>query len=836
MKNTSQFPIVDALLQEPSEGSKGSIAICTNTVSTGQVFNEIDESIRENICTLGNVVVSRDGTERMILNSLVHPTLKFLVLFSEESLTFSPNTNLLLAAMNGMEDTGEKNIIGGIAASSHYPNISADILGKFNDNIIVLPLHMHRHADSNQIVENYLDWLVERGVVTDKLIDIMRKVNKKGKAYYDVLNKFLAELSEIETKPKDTIELNPEDFQHLQPPKVSVDSEYVPLEVPFEVVVNNKEIDVRVRIKDKVFGIAGGNSDWDTIVSLVEGLLEYSTNSKHKAGLTVSTNAGLCGPGGGTEEDNCDYDLTKVLKPEEQILLGVEIGRAHTDVMNGTKTESFVVATTNLEVTHRLELVAPNSLEVDDEFYYKFGLKDGQISAMAMALDVCEPVYDLRSESGLAIALKIAEMGRFKDYKYGILHRLDVGTQIARVHIAYINDFLFIQDFAAIFKVNTTDMPFIVAESDTFLDVHKQLLQKLYTQGVEEEHADARKGMARTGICLAIYRDSEEALRHMTAIYKQGEHTTDEMREAYKDQLLREDHDGAYSYGQRTRTHFGFDQLEKIKECLKTNPTKTAITTRYDPIVDMSYKVSPDTGMNVFTHDPCLVNDIYFIRDGKLHSFHIARAHNTVNAYPENIFGLFDAYVTPIKEDLRVEGGDFFMLSNRANILILTEDQRTKKLMSEPSKPNSYEYKAESGPVLLNDISKVEPKAVNYKILKTVKKGNPNKYIKILENYDGQGAPEGGVDIIAKAIGYLNLKGLSHNNPVIQTYRPGIDDPQSDQLAFYQANVFAGKVYSTAVFTNCEDPVKAEEAANYIAKRHENELKCPHGELYIFYL
>ena len=831
----SNFPVVDALLQEPPEGSKGKIAICTNTVSTGQVYNEIDPSLRENVCVLGNVIVSRDGVERMILNSIVHPTLKFLILFSEESLTFSPNTNLLLAVMNGMEDGGEKQIKSGIAASSHYPNINSGILKHFTDNIVVLPLHMHRHEASNKVVNEYIDWLEKQDVVTDKMLEMMRKVNKKGKAYYDVLNGFLKELDSLEASDKDVPELDPKDFQHLQPPKVAIAEGHELAKVPFEVSLDKNQVRAKVKLGDKVFGINGGNRDWDTIVSLAEGFLEHSTDSDHEAG-EESAAASVCLPDGSDKPKSDKYDLLNVLTPKEQLLLGVEIGRAFTDKDNGTTTPSLVKPMTGLKVDIELDLVSPGSLEVDDEFYYKIGIKDKEISAMAMALDVCELVFDFRGQDGMAILDKLAELNRFKDYKYRILHRMDVGTQLARVHIAHNNDFLFIQDFPSIFKVNTTKLPFIVSESDTFLDVHKGLLQSLYTQGIEEEHADARKGMARTGICLAIYRNSAVALDKMTAIYKQGEHTTDEMRTEYKKQLLREDHDGAYSYGQRTRTHFGFDQLESVKEALEKDPSKTAIVTRYDPVVDMSYKANPDTGLKEFTHDPCLVNDIYFVREGKLHSFHIARAHNTVNAYPENIFGLFDAYVTPVREELDLESGDMYMLSNRANILILTEDQRTKKLMSEPSKPNSYDYKAESGPALLNDKSAVKNSTVNYKVLKEITRGSSNKYVEVLENYDGQGAPEGGIDIIGKATDYLNLKGLSHNNPVLQTYRPGIDNPQSDQLAFYQANVFGGKVYSTAVFTNCEDPKAAEEAANYIAKRHVDELRTPHGELYIFYL
>ena len=72
---TSQFPIVDALLLTPTEGKDGFIGICTNTTAPGQVLNELEGKERRFISVLGSLIVSRDGAERMILNSLSHPTL-----------------------------------------------------------------------------------------------------------------------------------------------------------------------------------------------------------------------------------------------------------------------------------------------------------------------------------------------------------------------------------------------------------------------------------------------------------------------------------------------------------------------------------------------------------------------------------------------------------------------------------------------------------------------------------------------------------------------------------------------------------------------------------------
>jgi len=142
---TPEFPIVDALLETPTEGSQGAIGICTNTTAPGQVLNEIEPPLRKDVSVLGSLIVSRDGAERMILNSIVHPTMTYLILFSEESLTFSPSTNLLLAVQRGIDQKKPGNhIVGGQAASPHYPNLSEKIVGAFRSNIIVLPLFMYK--------------------------------------------------------------------------------------------------------------------------------------------------------------------------------------------------------------------------------------------------------------------------------------------------------------------------------------------------------------------------------------------------------------------------------------------------------------------------------------------------------------------------------------------------------------------------------------------------------------------------------------------------------------------------------------------------------------------
>ena len=222
MTSTTQpkFPLVDALLFTPPETANGHIGICTNTTAPGQVFNDVAEENRSAVSVLGPLIVSRDGTERMILNSLVHPTITYLILFSEESLTFSPSTNLLLALMHGLDANREGNyIMHGQAASAHFPNLSKRILDLFRDNIVVLPLFMSQNKQSSVVVAEYLTWLGER--VPHTVLAFLKEANAKDKKYYDTLNKLIT-LLRNSAREKAVIELNPKDFQHLQPPKVEI--------------------------------------------------------------------------------------------------------------------------------------------------------------------------------------------------------------------------------------------------------------------------------------------------------------------------------------------------------------------------------------------------------------------------------------------------------------------------------------------------------------------------------------------------------------------------------------------------------------------------------------
>jgi thymidylate synthase len=789
-----EFPLVDAFLLIPEEGKDSVVAVCTNTSSPGEVFNEIESENRKMVSVMGTLIANRDGAERMIINSLAHPTLQYIVLFSTETITFSPSTNLLLAVQNGIDPKSSNSIIDGRAGSPHYPNLSEKIVNMFRDNITLIPLFMYESDFSKEVIMNYLEWL--RPKVGDEIYNFLKEASGSKKIYYDMLNKFLELAEKLPNKNKDSIDLDPKDFQHLQPPKVCLERVDEKPEVPFKVSNNGEEIRLDIEVDGKLMYIQGKD----------EFLIEYSL-MKFLA------------------------DRKKDISVKDQLLLGAELGRVNNNIKSELDVHPFVTYK-DISGTERIPLESNLSLVTDKKFYYKINVKDDEVSVGCLAFDVCDSVFDLRSKDLMSIINWLAENNRFEEYEMDILHRMDVASQVCRAVVAASLGYSFIQDFYQIFKTNTTKLPFVVADSDSFLDVHKKLLTKIYTQGLTEEHGDKRKGLARSVVGLAIYRNSPEALKTMPVVYKQGELDTPEVRKRYKEQLLRFDHDGSYSYGERTRAFFGFDQLEKTVEILKKDKSLATIVQRFDPSVDMGTFVDED-GRVQYTHDPCLTHDIFLVKDDVLHSFHIARAHNTVNAYPENIFGLYDAYVSKIRDDLGLKGGDMYMLSSRANILLLTEEQRTKKLLSEPSKP-AHDFDTSSGPYLLGrDVKGNTGVGISYFIanMEEVTEKPSVHFIDRLFNLRG-------VNTVERSIEYLKSKGVSHNNPVLSSFDAREDNPQGEHLVFLQSNVFGKKLYTTVVFSN-RDPKNFEEdvkSLNYISTLFSKELNFPLGELVLFYI
>lgn len=791
-----QFPLIEAILTIPTEGKEGNIAICTNTSAPGQILNDIPEDLRSSIAALGTLIVSRDGGERMIINSLVHPTLKYLILFSEESVTFAPSTNLLRALLEGFDKSQSGNYIkGGVAASAHYPNINEKIFNLFKKEIIVIPLFIRKHEKSAEIINTYLAWLKPR--IDEGLHKLLVEINAKDKIYFDSLNKVVKMISILPEKPKMAIELDPMDFQHLQPPKIELPPLNKKYSVPFRVSRVNKSVRLDIQIGHKSYFLVG-----DDPFIILYSLMKHLGEDKN------------------------------ILTPIEQIVLGAELGRVSSEIMNEIEFPSFIEKN-SIEGGLQISLEPNTTLVMDKRYYYKINVRGNKISAMCLAFDICESVFELLSETFPSIAERIAKENRFEEYEMDFLHRTDIGTQLARAAIAARLGYSFIQDFSSIFRINKETLPSIIVEGDIFLDVHKSVLRGIYTKGITEEHGDSWKGLARSASILAIYRNAAKALEAMPAIYRQGDQDPKTVRKKYKKELLRFDHDGTYTYGERTRSYFGFDQLEKTVEILKKDSSKATLIQRFDPTKDMTAYTEQETSKRKFTHDPCLVHDIFFVLNGKLHSFHIARAHNAVNAYPENIFGLFDAYAAEVSEKVSLPFGDMYMLSNRANILLLTEEQRTKKILGEPSKPVA-EMDSASGPYRIAENTNTPPiaGAVAYywgNMERKNKSAHPS--LKRIQNYEG-------VNTLAKAIDYLKEKGGMHNNPVLTEYYAGKDNPQADQLVFSQANVFGKKVYATAVFMNrsLKNLSEDKKFVNFLGTQFAKELDAGMGTINIYYV
>jgi thymidylate synthase len=800
----NHFPLIEAFLEQPEEGQGGRVGVCTNMTTAGQVRNEIVPDNRPQVPVLGTLIVNRDGAERMVLNSLVHPSLDTIVLFGSEGVDFAPSTNLLKAVQAGLDPTdGRNHIVGGLGGSAGYPNLTLPVFDVFRETTTVLPLYSSERRSKPATVETYLGWLAQQNRVSLAIIEHLEKsAGTKAKVHYGTLNKLIEMLGDEPRRPKPATELNAQDFQHLQPPIFEVEPSEEKPSVPFRAEVNSAgNIVVTLRVGTEILAFIG-DDEFDLAFTIMDALGEKK----------------------------------KLLTPLDQLMLGAEIGRSGVQMRNAITVEQFSRADVDSRMAQTIPMRRSGPLKTDKKYYYRVRTVDEALSVMCMSTDRCEEVFDLRGDGTVSIIRKLAELNRFEDYEMDILHRMDIGTQIAKARIAADHGQKFMQDFPALFLPNTTTMPFEVAESDTFLDAHRRLITRTYTEGLQVSHADAHKGLTRTVGALVVLRSAASALEKTPGFYQQGTEPPEVTRAAYAAQLLRFDDDGGYSYGERTRTHFGFDQLPAVVDALRADPSRAAIIQRFDPSVDMSWEVTAG-GKREYSHDPCLSHDIYWIGGGgKLQSFHIARAHNLVNAYPDNIYGLHDAYVQTIAQGLGVDIGDIYVLSSRGNILLLTEEMRARAIISEPSKPYLRERAYPLGPVRLSESDPVQlrsgtvayyagnfPDQIDSRLIN-------NSIIDRLRDYRG-------IDTIEKAIDYLEDRGDSHNNPLMSTYFAGESRIQSYQLLFLQNNVFAGKLYTTAVFTNSDSLLQPMDmtTCTYIANIFAEKLGVEKGQLVITY-
>ena len=798
-----KFPLLEAFLVQPEEGTSGKIGICTNTLSPTLVINEIPFDKRSDVAVLGSLIVNRDGAERLILNCLSHDKIEYVILFGEETLSFRPSTNLLSAVMKGYKEGASGNLIdGGIGVSHHYPSISPKLLDLFRNRVKLIPMYTHHQCD--ETIKSYMKWL--EGKVPPEVHSALEKIHQKKKVYYDSLLEMISVISAAPSGISGPVELDPSDFQHLKPPVIELEDDKgksAEPEAGFKVTRDGGIIKAEIDFGREISDISGNDS-----FLMAYSIMEYA----RKNSLS--------------------------LPRDQQIYLGAELSRVETEINSGIMHKPLVKSRLSAGIRTQMPVASRTMLKADKKYYYKINVKDGKVAVQNMAHDTCETVFELRCKSLMPILRKINENSRFEEYEQEFLHRMDVGIEASRAAIALESDSSFFQDFRNLFKINMTKFPLLLVEGDTFLGVHRKLITSLYTKGITEQHPDTQKGPMRSASILATFRNSPSAMAKFPAIYSSGSKTTEEMRAEYKDQLSSPACEGTYTYGERTRAHFGYDQLERAAQKLKENPGSPAIIQRFDYTEDMTITETPvhDSSGNVVrtriesTHDPCLTHDIYFVSGGKLHSFHIARAHNIVNAYPENIFGLFDAYDTYVAEKAGLELGDFFMLSNRGNILLLNEEQKAKKIIAEPSKPDA-DFDSASGPFCLD--GETHGAGVGYAEfdLKETDLRPDHPCLDALENYDG-------INLVEKAADYLKKKGKGHNNPIMGTYNPRKKElGEANRLVFFQCNKTGGKLYASAVFINGGKTTLENDTAlcNYLATQYSRLLGEPLGKLSLFY-
>lgn len=795
------FPVVDAFLLCPEEGKSGKVAVCTNMLAPGMVSNEIPFELRSDVAVMGSLVVNRDGAERMIINALAHPSLEYVILFGQETLSFCPSTNLLQALMNGYKADKPGNVInGGRGVAHQYPSISPKLLEMFRSRFKVLPLF--NHQGQSEVITKYIDWLKPK--LSQDIFDLIVKIRAKKEIYYDSLAELIALLQKTKPSSVSAVQLDPKDFQHLQPPIVELVDSHAVSDVSFQVRAAGEEIACDIDLPAGQFTIQGSDSF----------LMAYS--------LMLFLN-----------------EKQVTLSVKDQLLLGVDLSRIEMQLRNGVVVPSLVKSNCKTGVRTQIEFKPQAVLKADKLYYYKIGVRDGKLSVQSLAHDTCTSVFELRAKSIYPIIDRLAAENRFESYEQEFLHRVDVGIEAGRAAIALHAGYSYFQDFRSLFKVNTDDFPVLQAQGDSFLGVHQKIITALYTRGLTAPHADAHKGTMRAGTVLAVYRNTPASLKHFPELYASGALTASQMRKEYEEQLSSKEPVGEYTYGSRTRAHFGYDQRESAITALKQNPNQTVIVQRFDFIEDMNLKETEvkDAAGKVIrtrleaTKDPCLTHDIYFIQDNKLHAFHMARAHNIVNAYPENIFGLHDSYDSFIAKELNLPLGDLFMLSSRANILLLTEEQKAKKLIAEPAKPPLPQDES-AGPVDLRYQFPARGIASLSQPLEETAAKPIHPCLTALENYRG-------VNLVEKAASYLKRRGGMHNNPLFGSYDPRTrKQTDAERLIFFQCNVAGGKLQATAVFADGTKSMLAKDVqlCNYLATQFKNALDLPLGNLSFFYV
>lgn len=126
---------------------------------------------------------------------------------------------------------------------------------------------------------------------------------------------------------------------------------------------------------------------------------------------------------------------------------------------------------------------------------------------------------------------------------------------------------------------------------------------------------------------------------------------------------------GDYTYGDRT-CHYFFDQIAESGRRLAVAPDRLYIHQRWAPEVDL---------LATAHHRPCLVFDLWFRHDGRLHTLQIARSHDVYGGLPQNALGVARGWGRALAEASGLPLGDLCFLSISNNFRVGADAENVRK-------------------------------------------------------------------------------------------------------------------------------------------------------------
>ncbi len=148
---------------------------------------------------------------------------------------------------------------------------------------------------------------------------------------------------------------------------------------------------------------------------------------------------------------------------------------------------------------------------------------------------------------------------------------------------------------------------------------------------------------------------------------------TDEHIEHYAQELLAPAPEvrarGDYTYGDRT-CHYFFDQIAWSGAQLAADPGRLCVHQRWVPDVDLLATAS---------HRPCLVFDLWFRHQGRLHTLQIARSHDVYGGLPQNALGVARGWGRALAAASGLPLGDLWFLSISNNFRVGDDAENVRK-------------------------------------------------------------------------------------------------------------------------------------------------------------